>query len=162
MNSPFVAIANPPPKGAESAVANDGFWPDVDCEQLRRDKRLDGTVTAERLRDAIESVMWAVNAELAAWQAEQLAAGHASLAEVPAPMLGGESIKAKQYRRAIYAGVQSELAEAYRDMDILPDGLGKEGRVRSKLELRVDGFNTNMRHAIADLLGKPRVIAELL
>ena len=54
MDSPFVATANPPAKGAEAPVDNDGWWPDVDCEQLRQDARLDGTVTPARLLLAVE------------------------------------------------------------------------------------------------------------
>ncbi len=162
MNSPFVATANPPAKGAEAPVANDGWWPDVDCEQLRQDARLDGTVTPPRLLLAVEEAMLSVNAELAEWKAEQIALGFTNLEEVPAPKLGGKSVKLKHYRRAIQAHVQSQLATAYRDIDTLPDGAGKESRVRSALEIRQDALDTRTRHAIADLQGTPRVIAALL
>ena len=46
----FLATANPPAQGTEQAVTNDGFFPAVDCEALRTDIRLDGTVTAARLK----------------------------------------------------------------------------------------------------------------
>ena len=158
----FIATANPPATGLETVVVNDGFWPDIDREQLRRDIRLDGTATPERLQLAVEAAIWAVNAELQEWQRAQMNAGHTTLAAVPAPQLGGESIKARQYRRAIYSHVQAQLAEAYRDMDTLPSGAGKEQRVLSALEVRVDGFNQQLRWAIADLQGLPRTIVELL
>ncbi|WP_313073430.1 head completion/stabilization protein [Melaminivora sp.] len=158
----FLATANPPAAGIEPAVVNDDFWPDIDPAQLRKDLRLDGTATPERLHLAIEAAMWAVNAELAEWQAQQLAAGHAQLADVPAPQLAGVNVKARQYRRAVYSHVQAQLAEAYRDLDTLPQGAGKEQRVQSALEIRIDGFNQQLRWAIADLQGKSRVIAELL
>lgn len=158
----FVATANPPAATAEPVVLNDGWWPDINREQLRRDIRLDGTVTPERLLLAVEAAMWSVNAELAQWQAEQVAAGHASLADVPAHQLVGESVKVRQYIRAIYCHVQAQLAEAYRDMDTLPTGLNKAERVMSALEIRVDGFNQQLRWAIADLQGIPRTIVELL
>ena len=58
--------------------------------------------------------------------------------------------------------LQAQLAEAYRDMDTLPQGAGKEPRVLSALEVRVDGFNQQLRWAIADLQDKPRTIVELL
>lgn len=158
----FIATANPPVQGTEPVVANDGFWPDVDREQLRKDIRLDGTVTAERLQIAVLAAMWAVNAELQGWQIEQQASGWVTLAEVPAPSYAGQSIKASQYLRAIYSHVQAQLAEAYRDIDTMPQGAGKEQRVLSALEIRVDGFNQQLRWAIADLQGQSRVIAELL
>lgn len=158
----FIATANPPARGAEATVANDGFWPDVDREQLRKDIRLDGTATPERLQLAVLAAMWAVNAELQAWKQEQIASGYATLADVPAPSAGGTSVKVQQYMRAIYSHVQASLAEAYRDMDTLPQGAGKEPRVLAALEVRVDGFHQQLRWAIADLQERSRVIAELL
>ncbi|SFE10328.1 head completion/stabilization protein [Paracidovorax konjaci] len=158
----FIATANPPARGVEPAVANDGWFPDIDREQLRADIRLDGTSTIERLQLALEAAMATVNAELQTWAAEQRAAGHASLAEVPAPHIGRKSIKVMQYRSAIYAHVQAALAEAYRDMDTLPQGDGKGARVMAALEGRVEGFQQQLRWAIADVQSRPRVIAELL
>ena len=158
----FITTANPPVQGAEPAVANDGFFPAVDCEALRTDIRLDGTVTAARLKLAVVDAMLAINTELQQWRIEQEHAGHATLGDVPSPMLGGESAKAHQYRKAIYAHVGAAVAEAYRDMDTLPQGAGKEHRVMSALETRVDSFNQQLRWTLADLQGKSRVIAELL
>lgn len=160
--SSFLATANPPAHGTEPAVANDGFFPAVDCETLRTDIRLDGTVTTARLKLAVVDAMLAVNGELQQWRTAQEQAGHATLAAVPAPTLAGESAKVHQYRKAIYAHVGASLAEAYRDMDTLPQGAGKEARVMSTIETRVDAFHQQLRWAIADMQGKSRVIAELL
>lgn len=158
----FIATANPPVQWAEPSVANDGWYPAIDPEQLRRDCRLDGTATPERLTLAIQVAMWEVNAELRDWQAARLAEGATSLGAVAAPSIGGQHVKELQYRRAIYSHVQAQLAEAHRDLDTLPAGSGKEQRVLSALALRVDGFQQQLRWAIADLMGGPRVIAELL
>ena len=158
----FLATANPPAHGTEPAVANDGFFPEVDCEALRVDVRLDGTVTPARLKLAVVSAMLAVNGELQQWRAAQELAGHTTLAEVPAASLAGESTKVHQYRKAIYAHVGAALAEAYRDMDTLPQGAGKEARVMGAIETRVDSYHQQLRWAIADLQGTSRVIAELL
>ncbi|GKS93244.1 head completion/stabilization protein [Acidovorax sp. SUPP2825] len=158
----FVATANPPARGAEPAVANDGFFPNIDREKLRNDIRLDGTVTPERLRKALLTAMWSVNGELREWKAAQIKAGYTTLQAVPSEQLDGESVRIEQYRTAICAHVQAQLAEAYRDMDTLPQGAGKEGRVQAAVELRIDGFNQQQRWAIADLQESSRVIAELL
>lgn len=160
--SSFLATANPPAHGTEPAVANDGFFPAVDCETLRTDIRLDGTVTTARLKLAVVDAMLAVNGELQQWRTAQEQTGHATLAAVPAPTLAGESAKVHQYRKAIYAHVGASLAEAYRDMDTLPQGAGKEARVMGAIETRVDAFNQQLRWAVADLQGTSRVIAELL
>lgn len=158
----FITTANPPVQGAETAVANDGFFPAIDCEQLREDIRLDGTVTPPRLQRAVMAAMWAVNAELREWRAAHQQAGRATLADVPAATIGGESVKVGQYRQAIYAHVQAQLAEAYRDIGTTPQGAGKEARITSALEVRTDGFNQLLRWALADLKDTSRVIAELL
>ena len=158
----FVATANPPVKGAEATVRNDGFWPDIDREQLRADIRLDGTVTPDRLHKALLTAMWSVNDELRPWKSAQVMACRTTLEGVPADQLDGRSVKVQQYRTAIYAHVQAQLAEAYRDLDTLPQGAGKEARVMSATETRIDGFNQALRWAVADLQDAPRVIAALL
>ena len=158
----FLATANPPARGAEPEVANDGFFPAVDCEALRTDIRLDGTVTAARLKLAVVDAMMAINGELQQWRIAQEQAGHATLADVPAAAIAGDSVKVHQYRKAIYAHVGAALAEAYRDLDTLPQGAGKESRVMGALETRVDAFHQQLRWAIADMQDKSRVIAELL
>ena len=158
----FVSTANPPAAGIEPVVSNDGFWPDIDPAQLRKDVRLDGTATPERLQLAIEAAMWSINDELARWKEAQMELGHAQLVQVPAPQLGGESVKLKQYRRAICCHVQAQLAEANRDIDTLPNGAGKEQRVLSALDTRRDELLRQLRWAIADLQHKPRTIAALI
>ena len=158
----FIATANPPARNAEPEVPNDGFFPAIDCERLRKDMRLDGTATMERLRLAVTDAMIAINAELAAWRAAQIDAGHTTLAEVPAYKLGNDSHKLHLYRKAIYSHVQAQLAESYRDMSTLPEGANKGDRVNAATEVRTDGFLQQLRWAIADLQGTPRVIAELL
>ena len=158
----FVVTANPPTATAESPVINDGWWPDIDLQQLRADCRLDNTVTAPRLRRAVVDAVAGINDELTAWQSAQWAAGHATLSAVPAPQIDGKSVKLAQYLRAVGAAVQADLAEAYRDMSTLPEGANKEGRVLAALDVRQDAFRRQLRWALADLQGRRRVIAELM
>lgn len=158
----FVVVANPPAAAAESPVINDGWWPDIDLKQLRDDCRMDGTITAPRLRRAVVDAVASINDELAAWQSAQWAAGHASLTDVPARQIDGKSAKLAQYLRAVGAAVQADLAEAYRDMSTLPEGANKEGRVMAAVEVREDGFRRALRWALADLQDRRRVIAELM
>lgn len=158
--SSFVVTTNPPSAEMETAVTNDGWWPDIDLKAFRDGCRLDGTVTAPRLRRSVINAVGSVNAELAEWQAMQRAAGSASLADVPAQTIDGKSLKIAQYLRAVDACVQADLAEAYRDLNTLPERSGKEIRVLSKLAIRVEDFRRAQRWAIADLKGQPRVIAE--
>ncbi|QIL80828.1 head completion/stabilization protein [Diaphorobacter sp. HDW4A] len=163
----FVAPhVNPPLKQEEGVVMNDGFFPDIDCERLRADSRIESTVTTPRMREAIEAAIWAINAELRDWRELQESQGYATLGDVPAATIGTgaerESVRLKQYRHAIKWHVLAETAEVARDMATLPQGAGKEARVTSGVEVRVSGFNQRLRFAIADLQSRSRVIAELI
>lgn len=158
----FIATANPPTAAAEPAVANDGFFPDIDPAAARAACRLDGTVTPARFRPALVAAIAGVNAELAAWAATQRAAGAATLADVPATSIAGASLLVHHYLRAVHECAMADLAEAYREIDVTPQTAGKAARVTDKLDLKVDEHRRNMRWAISDLLGIRRTTVELI
>ena len=76
----FVATANPPIAADDAQVDNDPWFPAVPAARVREVCRLDGTVTAARLGEAISNAMDSVNRELQAYKAEQVLAGAANLA----------------------------------------------------------------------------------
>ena len=158
----FLAKVNPPPAGSELPVSNDPWFPAIDPAHLRATCRLDGTVTPERLQHALMQALASVNAELWEFKGSNMLLGHASLADVPAGALNGESVKAHHYRRAVYACVQADLAEAYRDIDTTPSGEGKAERVREKIEAKIEEHRRTMRWALSDLLAIPRTSVELI
>lgn len=158
----FIATANPPLASAELPVQNDPWFPAIDPAQARAVCRLDGTVTPARLQHALLAAMASVNIELAPLQARALQLGVASLADLPAPQLGGESVKLQHYRRAVYACLQADLAEVYRDIDTTPQGSAKSERVAEKLEARIGEHRRNQRWAISDLLGLRRTTVDLV
>ena len=152
----FIATANPPLAADDAQVNNDSWFPAVDAKRARDVCRLDGTVTPPRLAHAIEAAMDTVNAELRAYQAAQQAAGVQTLQDA------GDGRQAGRYLRAIYAHVQADLAEAYRDIDTTPHGDGKNERIRERIEAKVDEHRRKLRWAIADLLSRPRTTVELI
>jgi hypothetical protein len=158
----FVVTANPPAAAVEPVVSNDGWFPDMDPAKVRDACRLDGTVTTARLRPALVDAMLSVNAELQDFKAAQTEAGHATLADVPAPMVDGQSAKLQQYLRAVHYCLMADMAEAYRNMATLPDSSGKAGHVLERLVVEVDEHRRKQRWAIADLKGTRRCIVELL
>ena len=158
----FLAKVNPPPAGSELPVSNDPWFPAIDPAHLRATCRLDGTVTPQRLHHALLQALASVNAELWEFKVSNMLLGHASLADVPAGALNGENVKAYHYRRAVYACVQADLAEAYRDIDTTPHGDGKSERIRERIEAKVDEHRRKLRWAIADLLSRPRTTVELI
>ena len=97
-----------------------------------------------------------VNAELRDYQAAQQQAGVARLQDA------GDGCQLGRYLRAIYAHMQADLAEAYRDMDTTPSGDGKSERVRERIEARIDEHRRALRWAIADIKGQRRTTVELI
>ena len=159
----FVATARPPVAATEPPVTNAPWFPDLNPAAVRDACRLDGTITTARLLPALKAAMLSVNAELEQYRLEQQSRwGYTSLAEVPAPMVGGESAQVLRYQRAVHACLQADLAEAYRNLDTLPSGTGKEGRVLEGLAVHVDEHRRNQRWAISDLLGMRRSTVELI
>lgn len=156
-----MSFLGPPPTptaAEETAIENDGWFPAIDLAHLRSTVRLDGTVTPDRLAHAAINAVLSINAELAVYKAAQQAAGHLTLAEVPAPKIAGESSQLQRYRRAIYASVQADLVERYRDFDTT----GAGDKAAEKLELRIDDLRRDLRWAIADLVGRRRTTVELI
>lgn len=158
----FLATAKPPIPEVDAVVDNDPRFPAIDAARLRATCRLDGTVTPARLQRALMDAMASVNSELATYMLAQGLLGYATLADVPAIPLGGESVKLHHYRRAVYACVQADLSEVYREVDTTPAGNGKQERVGAQLEIKADAYRRAMRWAISDLLGRPRTTVDLV
>lgn len=152
-------IATEPDSTPEpEVIENDGFFPDVDLDHLRASMRLDGTVTAVRLRDAVIAAIAGINAELETWKAGKVAAGATTLADVPAPSIGGESVQVMRYRGAVYRTAKADLIERYRDFDATKSGV-------DHADLVDDSAGDHRRAArwfIRDLLGVARTTVELI
>lgn len=146
------------PAPVELPVTNDGFWPDIDPVKLRATARLDGTVTADRLRHSILSAVMAINQELAPYKAVQQLQGYATLASVPADQIDGASVQLIHYLSAVYSSAQAELTESYRDADTT----GAGDKAADKLELRTGDLRRAARWAVSDLLGIRRTTVELI
>lgn len=159
--SSFSATAEPTTPDAPAnagTLSNDGWYPDIDLDDLRDEMRLDGTVTFPRLRGSTLDAMMSINAELASWQAVQLAAGRSNLASVPSPALGGVSTQVLRYRRAVYNLVRADMTEQYRGYDSTKTG----GQKAEDLEETICQSRRNVRWALNDLRGIPRSTVELI
>ncbi|CAE6841553.1 hypothetical protein R69746_06947 [Paraburkholderia aspalathi] len=159
--SSFIATAaqgTPNTAGNAATLTNDGWFPDIDLDDLREAMRLDGTVTYERIRPSTLDAMGSINAELGTWQAAQIAAGHADLESVPAPQLGGVSTQVLRYRRAVYHLVRADLTEQYRAYDSTKSG----GLKAEDLEHTIGESRRNARWAVNDIQGLRRSTVELI
>lgn len=161
--SAFIVTANPPSAAQEPVITNDGFFPDMDPAKVRDACRLDGTVTAERLRPALMDAMLSINAELQPWADEQRSRwGYAALADVPAPQVGNQSSKVLYYQRAVHYCLMADLAEQYRNISTTPSGSSKADRVMEELVIHLGEHRRKQRWAISDLLGQARCTVELI
>lgn len=139
-------------------VENDGWFPSINLQHMREAVRLDGTVTEPRLKQAVVDAILGVNGELAAWQAQQQAAGHDALDKVPGTMIAGESRLIALYRRAVYCTAKADLMERYRDYDATADGIKKA----DAMDPGIDDQRRNAHWAIADIVGRPHSTIELI
>ncbi|BCA60249.1 head completion/stabilization protein [Sphingomonas sp. HMP6] len=142
----------------EAVITNDGWFPDVDPALLRLQVRIRDSVTPERLREAILGAMISIGNVLAAWRLPLEMSGIASLADVPAAQLGGESRLVLLYRRAIAAQTKADLVERYRDMDLTGAGQRQVG----DLDQSVEELRRDATHAVRDMLGRTRTDVELI
>ncbi|RJF92977.1 head completion/stabilization protein [Sphingomonas cavernae] len=159
--SGLISIVSPPadpdaPAPEPILVEADGWFPAIDLTAMRAARRLDDTITTERLRDAVRNAMATVMNDLLDWQGDQIFAGHASLEAVPSPDLDGESRLLRAWTRAVYCYARAELVEEYADYDATGSGERKgEDLDPAPGKLRRDGLG-----AIRDILGKPRTLVE--
>ena len=152
------SIVPPAAATADAPIVNDGWLPDIDLATLRKEIRVLGVVTAERLRAAALGAAITVGNDLVAWQAARMAEGHVSLVAIPAPILDGRSTKVILYARAIACFAKAELVERYRDIDTTVDG----DRNADALDQTPDDLRRDGRHAIRDLVGRGRTTVELI
>lgn len=157
-------IATPPPQHAwdepkpAGSIKNDGFFPDIDPAHVRDTIRVNGTVTEQRLVESISNAMASINRELAEWKLAKQALGHGKLDDVPAAQIDEVSVLQHHYLRAVYQTVNADLVERYRDFDTTAAG----DRRAQDMDTTIDDSRRNARWAVADILGRPRLTAELI
>ena len=132
-------------KGDETLTSTDLFYPALNLKDLSLAMRLDGTVTAERLRHAADSAVSRVQSNLAAWRAEQ-SIEHLNDAQLAT------------YRRAVYAYTEASLTERMASFDSTAEGIRRAEELNNLAQqLMRDGH-----WAVRDLQGKPRTTVELI
>lgn len=156
MNS-FV-VNSPAPTLPEAVISSGAFWPDVDPVKMRAVQRIDGTITPERLRDALIEAIASVNTELGLWSTARVAEGYATLDAVPADTVDTVSINVHRYLRAVGCFAKSSLIERYRDFDTTAAGNKKA----DQLDSPIDDLRRDARWAISSILGIGRNTVELI
>lgn len=153
-----LVITTPADPAAEPELRLGTFWPEVIPADMRDEAGIDGSVESRRFMALLKEAMAQVEDELAAWRQGMEAAGHASLAEVPAASIGEESVKVLRYRRALACHVKAQAAERYRDFS----ATGAGDKKADAQDPTIDDLLRDYRAAIADIQGKPRTVVELI
>ncbi|ECG1115172.1 capsid assembly protein [Salmonella enterica subsp. enterica] len=143
--------------GAEKVTAG-AFWPEILLRDLRLASRIPGRTTTSRLKFVTTEAVAHVTDQLDDWRGIQESAGYSTLADVPARMLNGESVKVYRYRRAVYSAARALLLENARDVDTTEKG----DRKADALEAQTDDLWRDVRWAIADIRGTQRLFVELV
>lgn len=143
---------------ADNAITSDPFWPEVSPDQIRSHRRIDGSVTKERLRAVVVDAVSMVNDEFQVWKLSHVAAGYAALTDVPAPTIDGASRLVLLYQRAVACCAAAELAERYRSYDATDSA----NQRADDLTPSIDELRRDQRWAIRDFLGVRRVTVELI
>lgn len=156
----FVALPSVPPStqppAAEAIVYNDGFFPDIDPAAVRETARIPSNITAARLRAAIIGAIMTAALDLTSFVAAAAAAGHHTLADVPAPQLDRQSVQVLRYQRAIALLAKAELVERHSDYDTAGSADADD------LTPTVDQLRRDAQHALRDIQGRARTLVDLI
>lgn len=142
----------------EAPISSGSFWPVIDPAAVREAQRIDGTIAAPRLREALIAAIGAVNRELIAYRALNAVAGYATLSAVPAEAIDSVSVHVHSYYRAVGCLTKANLIERYRDYDTTAAGNKKA----DQMENPIDDLRRDARWAISDILGIGRTTVELI
>ncbi|HHT7764245.1 head completion/stabilization protein [Pasteurella multocida] len=142
-------------KQDEEFIQNDEFFPNIVISEFRNASRLDGTVTIDRLKEALFESIASVNDELKEFRKKST---YATLAEMPSGMVGNQSVLVYRYKRAVYCLALANLYERYASYDTTNDGEKK----MELLQESIDQIRRDARFAINDILGRRRITTELI
>jgi len=144
--------------GTPEIIPNNSFWPDIDLATFRSVMRVDGTVTPQRLKQVVLTAMAEVNAELYPWREQQELRGFNGLADVPAELLAGRSVRLHHYENAVWCWARAVLNERYQDFDATA-AAAKRGE---ELEDATGDLWRDARWAISRVQNAPHCTVELI
>ena len=107
-----------PASPADSKVTVDGWFPDIDVNDLREKVRMgENIVPHDRLVAAIEGAVLTALRNLALWRSAHASAGVANLAAVPDPVqINGEPRPVILWQRIIRHYTAAQIADEFRDL----------------------------------------------
>lgn len=151
--SSFVPSTNP--AASDATVSNDGFFPDLELDVVRKRTGLTDVFSNDRIVAATQDAIMEINAVLADWVGDQEAG---TLADVPAKSYGDISEKTHWYLTAVCNRVRSMLVDTTRDYDSTKSGHDRA----DALEATSDRWLQSSNEAVARLMDRKRTTVELI
>ncbi len=156
MSLQATGIGTPP--ADPSAVVNCAFWPALVPAHFRASARLDGTVTTERLVEALSAGRDQVNRQMADAQAAWISAGFVDHTHIPLEQWQAPEHVFKVYRNAVYGEAQALLCERY--PDLMQTQAGRDSTIASLPT--ADTHRRDSTRAIMMLLGRTNCTVDLI
>ncbi|MBL4839916.1 MAG: head completion/stabilization protein [Thalassospira sp.] len=151
--SSFVPSTNP--AASDDIIPNDGFFPDIELDAVRKRTGLSDIFSNDRIVAATQDAIMETNAVLADWVDAQEAS---KLADVPAKAYGEISEKTHWYLTAVCYRVRSMMVDTTRDYDSTKSGHDRA----DALEATSDRWLQSSNEAVARLMGRKRTTVELI
>lgn len=93
----------------DSAVKNDGFWPDLSVRDFQAQRTIPPDIDAGTVRQALLTAAGEINDDLADVAASHRAAGYVTAADVPGVSIDGENLLCARYKKAVFARAKGDL-----------------------------------------------------
>jgi len=137
---------------------NLAWYPVIETAPFRQAYRVLPEVPDDQALRALQSAILSTNRALAGWKAEQAAAGHATLADVPADAYGEQTELELHYKAAVHATAKALLMDARRQTDTTADGHDRA----DALEHSADDYRAESTRALRAMLGQTGTTVELI
>lgn len=139
-------------------ITNAAFFPDLNLQEFRDSMRLDGTVTDERAKHALEAGMFDANRSLSEYMTAQQGLGFDTLEDVPDVDWQPLGTNVRLYLRAVWCLAKASLIERYRDYDAT--GAGHDQA--DAMDITGDDLRRDAAWALSDIRGANRTTVELI
>ncbi|RCK44808.1 hypothetical protein TH25_19315 [Thalassospira profundimaris] len=149
----FIPSGNP--NTNNSTIENDGFFPDIDLDDIRNRTGLTDIFTDMQIATATRDAMIETNAVLSQWRTSQVAD---RLADVPCATYGDTPEKVHLYLTAISARVRSFMVDTTRDYDSTKSGHDRADALEATSDRWLQAWN----EALSRLMARKRTVVELI
>lgn len=147
----FVANGNNTPSNI--TVSSGTFFPSIAMDDIRKDVRIDGSVTDDRLRQILREEVIDVNRLL-----KNLIGTADTLAGLATSVVDDQPDTEILYFSAVANGIAAKVYEKYRNYDATNSG----NKRADEMTPSIDEYRRNKHWAIQQLLGKNHTVVDLI